>query len=75
MNVDGQGDGTGTVSGVEANQGTQNENENERRGTGPGRVQERQICARKPTRVVDVTLKTRETWAEGIRQNTKNVLQ
>ena len=75
MNVDGQRDGTGTASGVEANQGTQDENENERRGTGPGRVQERQICARKPTRAVDVTLKTRETWAEGIRQNTKNVLQ
>ena len=73
VNVDGQGDGAGTTTGVEANQGTQDGNENERRDTGLGRVGERQTCAWKPRRGVDVMWKTGETWAKRIKTKHESI--
>ena len=42
-----------------------------KRATGPGRVEERRVCARKSRRVVDVMWKTGETWAEGGKSKTQ----
>ena len=68
-NVDGEGDGEGTKTWVEANEGTQHGNENGRRGTGSRREDEGRIYARKPRKVVDVMWETGETWAE-VEKNT-----
>ena len=48
MNVDEEGDGAGTRTGVGANQRTQDGNEKGKRGTGPGSVEESRIRARNP---------------------------
>ena len=66
-NVDGEGDGEGTKTWVEANEG----NEDGRRGTGSRRENERRICARKPRKVVDVMWETGETWAEEEKNTTR----
>ena len=67
MNVDGEGDGAGTTTGVEAYQVMQDGNENAKRGTGPGRVDERRKYARKPRRVVGIMWKMGDTWAGGMK--------
>ena len=71
VNVDGEGDGAGTTTGVEANERAQDGNENGKRGTGPGRVVERRVCARKPKRVFHIRWKTGETWAERRKNKTR----
>ena len=70
VNFDEKGDGAGTTTGMEADQGPQDANENGKRGTGSGRVEERRVCARKPKTVVDVMWKTGVTWAKGIETKT-----
>ena len=65
VNVVRVGDGAGTRTGVEANEGAHDGNEDGKRGIRSGRVEERRICAGKPRRVVDMMWKMGSTWAEG----------
>ena len=71
VNVVRVGDGAGTRTGVEANEGAHDGNEDGKRGIGSGRVEERRICAGKPRRVVDMMWKMGSTWAEGEKNKTR----